>query len=482
MHAPCRAIFRKSKIDIIIKTGRLLHWMLMHRCLRMAGLVGLLSSCAVLPNARMLDQTLTPRAAPTVSNAKGVLSDAKADALLSKRWARAAIDLKTQAALEEAATGVPLIAGNKITLLFDGPRTMAAMMTAIASATNHIHLETYIFDQDEMGLRFAELLIEKQKDGVAVSVLYDSVGTLGTPEAFFERMRQAGIRLIAFNPVNPAAGSGKWRVNNRDHRKILIVDGTQAFTGGVNISATYAKSSLFRSGAKADADVGWRDTHIKIEGPAVAALQWTFLKSWTQQEAGELPAAHFFPPLPAAGDKIVRILASEPGGDHEIFKAYALAIQSAEKSIHLTAAYFVPDLQTIESLTAAARRGVDVKLILPGVTDSSLVFYAGRAAYEQLLAAGVRIYQLKVAVLHAKTAVIDGTWSTVGSSNIDLRSFLHNSELNVVILGESFGREMENAFAEDLRDSQEITLQTWQARPISDRLREWAANALGYWL
>lgn len=451
--------------------------------LGLAALALVLSACASLPDARRLESTLAPPDAPTVSGKRGILSDKRADALLSKRWAKAAIDLKTQAALEEAATGVPLIAGNNITLLFDGPQTMGAMIAAIESATNHVHLETYIFDQDELGLRFADLLIAKQLQGVAVTVIYDSVGTLATPEAFFERMRQAGIRLVAFNPVNPTKRLGKlWRVNNRDHRKILIVDGKLAFTGGVNISATYSNSSLHRSRDKVDADVGWRDTHIKIEGPAVAALQWTFLKTLAEQDAADLPTAEFFPPLAIAGDKIVRVLATRPGGEHEIYKAYTLAMQGAQKSIHLTAAYFVPDPQTVATLVAAAQRGVDVKLVLAAVSDSPLVFYAGQASYSELLAAGVKIYQLKIAVLHAKTAVVDGIWSTVGSSNIDLRSFLHNSELNVVILGEAFGKEMESAFAEDLRDSEQLTQEAWETRPVLDRLREIAAGLVAYWL
>lgn len=452
------------------------------RWLPLLALSCLLSACATLPDVKGLNATLDPNENPTVSNAKGTLSAKNTRALLARRWAKAALDIKTHAALEEAATGVPLIAGNKITLLFDGPQTMTEMIAAITTAKNHINLETYIFDHDELGQRFADLLIEKQKQGVAVSILYDSVGTIGTPQAFFERMRQGGIRLIAFNPVNPTAHFGHWRLNNRDHRKILIVDGKLAFTGGVNISSTYSKSSLFRSKARANSQVGWRDTHIKIEGPAVAALQWVFLDAWVHQEAGDLPEREFFPPSAEAGDKIVRILASQPGGDYQIYKAYALAMQDAKKSIHVTSAYFVPDRQIIDALTAAARRGIDVKIILPGVSDSGLVFYAGHSFYAPLLASGVKIYQLQVAVLHAKTAVIDGTWSTVGSTNIDMRSFLHNSELNVVILGEAFGRDMENAFAEDLRGSREITKEAWDKRPVADRLREWAAQMMDYWL
>ncbi|WP_179673387.1 cardiolipin synthase [Duganella sp. 1224] len=446
---------------------------------------GLLGACASLPNVTALGDKLEPSGAPTVKGPNGELSDARAKALLAKRWSKGTLDLKEQAALEEAATGVPLIAGNKTTLLFDGPQTMSEMLKAIAAARNNINLETYIFDQDELGLKFADALIDKQRQGVTVNILYDSVGTIGVPAEFFKRMRDGGIKLIEFNPVNPAKVSGNdWKINNRDHRKVLIVDGKVAFTGGINISATYAKSSLFRSASKptSKADVGWRDTHIKVEGPAVQAFQWLFVRQWASQDKDDLREADYFPKPVIAGDKVVRVLGSDPGGQFEIYKAYALAIQEAKKSIHITSAYFVPDRQTVDALIAAARRGVDVKIVLPGVSDSGLVFYAGHAFYDDLLAAGVKIYQLKLAVLHAKTAVIDGKWSTVGSTNIDTRSFLHNSELNVIVMGEEFGTEMEKAFQEDMKDSNVITLEQWRHRPWANRMKEWAARFMDYWL
>ncbi|OEZ98179.1 cardiolipin synthase [Duganella sp. HH101] len=446
---------------------------------------GLLGACASLPDVTAMSGKLDPAATPSVQGANGAIGEARTRALLAKRWPKGSLDLQAQAALEEAATGVPLIAGNKCTLLFDGPQTMAEMLKAINGARSSINLETYIFDQDELGLKFADALIEKQQQGVTVNILYDSVGTIGVPAAFFERMRKAGIRLVEFNPVNPAKLSGEsWKLNSRDHRKVLIVDGATAFTGGINISATYAKSSLFRSAARPTdkSQVGWRDTHIKIEGPAVQAFQWLFVRQWATQDKDDLPAADYFPKPVIAGDKVVRVLGSEPGGKFEIYKAYNLAIQEAKKSIHITSAYFVPDRQTVDALMAAARRGVDVKIVLPGVSDSGLVFYAGHAFYDDLLDSGVQIHQLKLAVLHAKTAVIDGNWSTVGSTNIDTRSFLHNSELNVVVMGEVFGTEMEKAFQEDLRDSVRITPEAWRHRPWADRLREFAARFMNYWL
>jgi cardiolipin synthase len=441
-----------------------------------------LTSCASLPDVRNLAQSLQPNSSPTVTNDKGNLSEKRAESLLSKRLRNSKIDITTLAALEEAATGSPLIAGNKVTLLFDGPRTMDAMLAAISNAKDHINLETYIFDQDEMGIRFAELLMAKQREGVQVNIIYDSIGTLGTPSEFFDKMRAAGIRLTEFNPVNPLKRLGRWRLNNRDHRKILVVDGKIAFTGGINIANDYSRSSLFRSRRKGNSDLGWRDTHIQIEGPAVASLQWLFLDTWASQNKDELPDRQFFPPLPEVGDKVVRVIASKPNGDYEIYKAYVLAMQEAQKSIHLTAAYFTPDAQIMDALVQAARRGVDVKVLFPSISDAGLVFYAGRSFYTELLEAGVKIYRLKASVLHAKTAVIDGVWSTVGSANIDIRSFLHNSEINVVVLGEAFGASMESAFQEDLKNSDEVTKEAWEQRPLSDRIREWAARSMEYWL
>lgn len=455
------------------------------RCICLIGIAALATACAALPEVQYLNSALSAPTNPTVTNAHGTLSTSKSSALLTRRWRSAQVahaDMVESAALEEAATGSPLIAGNKVTLLHDGPQTMAAMIEAIRAARDHINLETYIFDQDALGMEFAELLMVRQRDGVQVNVIYDSVGTIGTPQAFFDKMRAAGIRLLAFNPVNPLKLLGPWTPNNRDHRKILIVDGTVAFTGGMNISNNYATSSLFRSKPRRDAVVGWRDTHVRIEGPAVAALQTVFLSGWASQNFPQPAGGNFFPPLTEAGDKLVRVLASEPGGDHDIYKAYVLAIQEARETVHITSAYFVPDAQILQALIDAAQRGVDVKIILPGVTDSGLLLHAAQSFYGEMLASGIKIYQLQIAVLHAKTAVIDGYWSTVGSTNIDTRSFLHNNEINVMVFGAEFGNTMEQAFSEDLRHSIEIHADEWAQRPLGDQLKEWAARRLAYWL
>ena len=385
------------------------------------------------------------------------------------------------AALEAEATGSPLLPGNRVTLLFDGPQTFGAMSAAIASATRSINLETYIFDQDELGLKFADLLIGKQREGVQVCIIYDCVGTLGTPEAFFDRMRAAGIRLCPFHPLNPLRRLGRWRINHRDHRKLLVVDGRIGFTGGANISGTYGHGSLFRHRA-GRAVLGWRDTQVRLEGPAVAELQRLFVENWRAQDPrGPQPDATCPPPR-EGGDLRVRVLGSGPGSDFEIYRAYLLAMSQANRTIHLTSAYFVPDPQLVKALLDAAARGVEVRIILTSVTDSSLVQHASQSHYQALLDGGIQLFQLNSSILHAKTAVIDGRWSTVGSTNLDLRSFLHNREINVVVLGESFGQELESAFQEDLRNSTEIDRAQWASRPEAARIKDWAARILGYWL
>lgn len=443
------------------------------------------SACAALPDVSGLGSSGTPSGpaqSPTVVGAKGEISAKSSRSLLSQRWKNSYADTKVLAQLEEIATTKPLIAGNKLTLLHDGPETMAAMLEAVRTAKNHINLETYIFEQDAVGIAFADLLIEKQRSGVPVHIIVDSVGIISTPSIFFERMRDAGISILEFNPINPLKLLGPWEPNNRDHRKILVVDGVVAFTGGVNISSTYANSSLFRSKGRKSTKVGWRDTHIKIEGPAVAALQWEFLNNWIQHQAPNLADSNFFPPLAPQGNQLVRVLASEPDGDPEIYKSYILAINLAKTTVHITSAYFVPDLQILNALTNAATRGVSVKLVLPGVKENGLAYFAGQSYFSEMLGSGIRIFQLQESVLHAKTAVIDSLWSTVGSANIDTRSFLHNYELNLMVYDPVLGNAMESAFQEDLRLSKEVDRSEWETRPTSDKLKQWFAQRLGYWL
>ncbi len=457
--------------------GRLFGWILPCICLCL-----ILSACARLPDVDHLNRPGNATIKPTVVDGQGDVGGKKASQAVPQRKGHTKADAKLLAGLEEAATGRPLIAGNKVTLLFDGPATITAMMAAVALATDSVNLETYLFDQDPLGMRFADLLIAKQQEGVQVNIIYDCVGTLGTPQSFFDRMQKAGINLLPYQPVSPLHRGWRWRINNRDHRKILVVDGKVAFAGGVNITEAYSSSSHFRAHLRPGSKAGWRDTHIQIEGPAVAALQWIFLDNWLSQKEGVLPDRDYFPNLMSEGDKVLRVLRSQSGSHHEIFKAYHLAITGATKSIHLTAAYFVPDRQTLEALLEAAARGVDVKIIMPSVSDNWLTTHARHARYARMLKGGIRIYELRASVLHAKTAVIDGSWSTVGSTNMDMRSFLLNKEVNVIVMGDAFGEEMERAFQVDLMDSNEITYERWKHRPVKERVGEWFADLISYWL
>ncbi|NEX63767.1 phospholipase D-like domain-containing protein [Noviherbaspirillum galbum] len=450
-----------------------------------------LGGCASLPDVAYLrDRHLAPRQEPTIVAAGGALSTTRSQAIIDRlgNKADAAEFLSRHVAAEQAIAGKPLVAGNKVILLDDGPITMRAMMSAIRAAKDHVNLETYIFEADEVGRALADLLIQKRASGVQVNLIYDSVGTLDTPKEFFERLRAAGINTLEFNPVNPLRATGDWDINQRDHRKLLVVDGKVAFTGGVNISKVYGKSSILGSRhaeppPKDPKEAAWRDTHMQIEGPVVAEFQKLFLDTWQRKTGNALVGAQYFPPLKQEGNALVRALGSTADDmDFTIYKTYISAFANANKSIHLTTAYFVPDRQVVQAMIDAARRGVDVEIIFPSLTDVDLILYAGRSFYEELLQGGVRIYERKAAVLHAKTAVIDGVWSTIGSTNLDIRSFLHNDEINAVVLGADFADKMEALFQRDIRDSNEVSLEQWRRRGMGERMREWAVRFLDYWL
>jgi cardiolipin synthase len=377
----------------------------------------------------------------------------------------------------------PLLPGNKLTLLQNGPDTYAAMMAAITGARDHVHLETYIFDGDDAGARFAEALIERQAAGVPVALIFDSAGSLATPRTFFERMTAAGIDVLEFNPLNPLVNRrDAWTFNHRDHRKLLIVDGRIAFIGGVNISRTYSSAPSGRKAGAAAGD-GWRDTHLQIEGPVVAEFQKLFLQTRSRQQRDPLPGRDYFPEIPMQGEAIVRALGSSAErGDSPIYLTLISAIHRAQQHIHMTVAYFAPDRQLLLALIRAARRGVDVKLILPSRSDFWMIFHLGRSYYGRLLRAGVRIFEREGSVMHAKTVCIDGVWSTVGSSNMDLRSFLHNDEVNAVILGRAFGAEMDRVFSADIEESRPISRARWRRRSPMLRLKERIARLFAYWL
>ena len=443
------------------------------------------AGCSTLPRI-VPDLARRPGPPVPVEGARGPLSAAQSKAILEGLKSRSQdTDIfDRHLALEEAIVGSPLTTGNKVQLLQDGPATYQAMLAAIETAQDHINLETYILDDDEVGQRFAQVLIEKQSQGVQVNIIHDSVGTLGTPALFFKRLADNGIKVLQFNPVNPLAARKGWQLNQRDHRKLLIADGRTAILGGINISSVYSGgSSKQGSHARPGGNPSWRDTDLQLQGPVVAEFQKLFLASWETQKGEALPAKNYFPQLETVGRQVVRAIGSSPDEPYSLIYATLLsAIGSAETSVYLTNAYFAPDPQLLAALVAAVIRGVDVKLILPSQTDSWLVFHAGRGYYTQLLRAGVKIYERRGVILHSKTALIDGVWATVGSTNLDWRSFLHNYELNAVVLGAEFGKQVHAMFEKDLAASEVVTLEQWKRRPLHLRLKESLARVWEYWL
>ena len=444
-----------------------------------------MTGCSSLP--KMVPDMEVQAQPVQVEGARGPLSYKQSQAIIKRLKANSGGETNIfdrHLAMEEAVVGSPLIVGNKATLLIDGPTTYKSMFEAIEKAKDHINLETYIFDPDEAGQRFADALIAKQQSGVQVNIIYDSVGALNTPAEFFQRLRETGMNVLEYNPVNPLKLRKGWNVNQRDHRKLMIIDGEIAFVGGINISGVYSSgSSSFgsRSGSsstseddeKGAEDIPWRDTHVRIEGPVVSEFQKLFITTWTEQKGKPLASRNYLPKQKAKGKLVIRAIGSSPLEPYsQIYVTLISAINSAETSICITNAYFVPDPQLKQALKDAAARGVDVRLILPGKTDSKLVWYASRSHYTDLLKDGVKIYERQDALLHAKTAVIDGVVSTVGSSNLDWRSFTSNDEVNAVVFGEDFGDAMTRMFRLDLANSRRITPEAWADRSLLQRTKE----------
>ena len=444
-----------------------------------------LAGCSSLP---VIDPDLARPTASAVrlEGARGPLTASQSKAILARlgNQGQDTNIFERHLALEEAIVGSPLTTGNAVQLLQDGPATYRAMFAAILAARDHINLETYILDDDEVGQRFVQALIDKQQQGVQVNLIRDSVGTISTPPAFFQNLTDNGVQVLEFNPVNPLAARKTWELNQRDHRKLLIVDGHTAFLGGINISSVYSGGSFSQSSrAKPETSLTWRDTDLQLQGPVVAEFQKLFLATWEKQKGPPLAPKDYFPSPKSAGKQVVRAIGSSPSEPFSLIYATLLsAIGSAETTVHITNAYFAPDPQLLTALEAAAARGVDVKLILPSRTDSWLVFHAGRGYYAQLLRAGVKIFERRGVILHSKTALVDGVWATVGSTNLDWRSFLHNDELNAVVLGSEFGSQVQTMFDTDLNESDEITLAMWQRRPLDFRIKELFARVWEYWL
>lgn len=345
--------------------------------------------------------------------------------------------IRVAASLDAEAATV----GNQVDLLIDGTATFAALTAAIEAARDHVHLEYYIWRPDATGTPLMDLLCRKARAGVEVRLLLDSVGSYWLKEACLEPLRTAGGKAAFFAPVNPFAR--RWSLNLRNHRKIVVVDGRVGFTGGVNVGDEYRGR---------DAALGnWRDTHLRMEGPVVAHLQEIFVEDWFYACKENLIAPRYFPEPERRGNAIAQILASGPDSSTQaIHRSVFAAVTTAKERVWMTTPYFVPDRAMLVALETAARRGVDVRILLPVESDSTLVLYAGRSFYRDLLAAGCHLYEYQDGMLHAKTTTVDGRWSSVGSANMDMRSFALNFEANAIVYGRELAAALDRQFEVDL--------------------------------
>jgi cardiolipin synthase len=461
------------------------HIKIVKRFFLFVSILSLINGCATLPHvSEKIDAAPTAGEPHQIVSSNGLLSPEKSKTIMERltKSVNPTDILERYAAVVESVTESPLTKGNKVTLLIDGPATYAAMFEVIRSAKEHINLETFILEDDEIGKKFTDLLLRKQAEGVQVNIIYDSIGSFTTSESFFQRLRNRGIHVVEFNPVSPFKAPGNLFLTSQDHRKILIADGKIAIIGGINISKVYSGRPSGKKKIKGE-PITWRDTDIQIEGPAVMEVQKLFLETWQKQKGPKLTGHNYLPDQKESGNALISIVSSTPGSDNRItFIAYVAAITFAEHSIHLTNAYFIPDDQILDAFMDAARRGVDVKIILPSNTDSTLALSAARHHYSRLLKAGVKLYERRTVLLHAKTAVIDGVWSTVGSTNLDYWSLLSNDEVNAVVLNREFAIEMEHTFANDLAQSDQIHLDKWGKRSLSQKIKEAAAHLFSHWL
>jgi len=354
------------------------------------------------------------------------------------------------------------LAGNAATLLTGGEESFAALLEAVRGARKFALLEFYAFADDVVGRLFAAALREKAAQGVLVYLLYDAVGSVLTSRGFFNSLAEARVNVAEFRPVSLLKPYRNWL--KRDHRKLVCVDGEKAFVGGFNITADDAPESL---GGR-----GWKDMMALVKGPAVVGVETCFWEAW----ADAAPAGGLrVPPLalstpPAAGGKYVSVVsASGIRNAHSIRRAYACAIDRAKERIYITNAYFLPDRGVYRKLVAAARRGVDVRIITPGETDHPYVRWASWSRYGHMLKSGIRLYEWRGPMLHTKAAVIDNVWSSVGSHNLDHRSLHYNMEMNLNVHDREFCGAMTRAFREDLKNSEPISYAAVNDRPLASK-------------
>lgn len=352
--------------------------------------------------------------------------------------------------------------GNYVTLVWRDKESFQAIFDSIRNAKELICLQFYIFRNDETGTELAEILMQKAAEGVGIYILYDHFGSLTTPLKFWRRLRESGIRI---NASRPFRWKSPFHYVHRDHRKLIIIDGIKAFTGGINIANEYRGYHLFHK------KKGWRDTGIFLEGPVAETLLNTFKATWEIRK-GEPINFEKDVPKKETGVPVLPIFASSAKGRRRMRKLLYYSINLSKRSICMTTAYFTPSRRMLQILENAVARGVDVKLLLPGKSDITAAHYAGRAFFSKLLKVGVDIYSYNGEILHAKTAVFDEKWSIIGSANLDFQSLRRNDEGNVGIIDENFGSQMAAMFREDMKSSERITREIWGKRPFCEKVKE----------
>ena len=366
--------------------------------------------------------------------------------------------------------GPPFVAGNRPAVLRNGDDIFPAMLAAIRAARTSITFETYIYWSGDIGREFAQALAERARHGVKAHVLLDWVGSAKMDERLIVDMEAAGVQVRQFHPPH---WSHLGRLNNRTHRKLLVVDGRVGFTGGVGVAPQWTGHAQ---------DPGhWRDTHFQVEGPVVAQMQSVFLDNWIKVTGDVLHGPDYFPALEPVGGDFAQMFSSSPSGGSESMQLmYLLAISAASRSIDLSAAYFVPDDLTSRALADAMRRGVKLRIVVPGEhIDSDTVRAASRARWGPLLAAGGLIAEYQPTMFHCKVMIVDELLVSVGSTNFDNRSFRLNDEATLNILGADFAKEQTTIFEADLRRSRRISFAEWRERPVLEKLGERLASLVG---
>ena len=359
--------------------------------------------------------------------------------------------------------GPALVQGNRTETLLNGDEIFPAMLKAIREAKKTITFETYIYWSGAIGKEFADALAERARNGVKVHILLDWVGSQKMEEALLQEMREAGVKIEKYHPL-------RWytldRLNNRTHRKLLVADGRIGFTGGVGIADEWS--------GHAQDEGHWRDTHYRVEGPVVAQMQAAFVDNWTKVSGLVLHGEDYFPALAPVGPHYGQVFKSSvDGGAESMHLMYLLSIAASARSIDLAMAYFVPDRLALDALEAALKRGVKVRIVMPGnKTDASLVRRASRATWGRILRAGAEMYEYQPTMYHCKVFVVDGLWTSVGSTNFDSRSFRLNDEANLNIYDREFAQRQRVDFEADLRKSRRITVEEWENRPATEKAWE----------